>query len=172
MAEGEGRGPVGPVEEGFGNRPGNIRSGFGRSLFGRDRQARQAEARRLWRRRMFLGMIEGLFGVVVVDGPVVLMVMVDALVVFEPVHERGRAGDGRQAALHGETIQGQAEQQEYMDNPAQKVHQSMWRDYSRLGPGRCGADATVAHAPARHFNALASRGAARAGARCHNGRVE
>ena len=72
---------------------------------------------------MFLGMIEGLIRFVVVDRPVVLMMMVDAFIVLQRVNERRRAGDGRQAALHGETIQGQAQQQEEVDDPAQKNHQ-------------------------------------------------
>ena len=68
-------------------------------------------------------MIDGLIGFVVVDGTVVLMVMVDAFVMFKLVNERRGAGDGRQAALHGETIQRQAQQQEEVDEPAQTNHQ-------------------------------------------------
>lgn len=73
---------------------------------------------------MFLGMIERRIGFVVVNRSVVLVVMVDALIVLQPVNERGRARNGRQTALHGKTIQWQAEQQEDVDNPAQKNHQA------------------------------------------------
>lgn len=112
------------VEEGFGDGAGNIGPQLGHGLLGRDRQAREAEAGWLRCGRVFLRMIEGLVGLVVVDGPVVLMVVVlHALVVLklmlELMGERCRAGSRRQAALHGETIQGQAQQEEDMDNPAQ-----------------------------------------------------
>lgn len=70
---------------------------------------------------MFLGMLDGLIGFVVVDRSVVLMVMVDAFVMFKLVNERRLAGGGRQAALHGETMQGQAQQQEEVDEPAQRI---------------------------------------------------
>lgn len=76
---------------------------------------------------MFLGMIEGLIGFVVMNGPVVLMVMVRARIVLhhvlQLVNERHRAGSRRQATLHGETIQRQAQQQQEADDAAQKNHQ-------------------------------------------------
>jgi hypothetical protein len=76
---------------------------------------------------VFLRVIARFVGFVVMDGPVVIMVMLDALVVLklmlEPMLERGRAGSRRQAALHGETIQGQAQQQEDVDDPAQGSYQ-------------------------------------------------
>lgn len=72
---------------------------------------------------MFLGMIEGLIGLVIMDGPVVFMVMVDVLIVLQLVDERDRVRDRRQATLHGETIQRQAQQQEEVDDAAQKNHQ-------------------------------------------------
>lgn len=73
---------------------------------------------------MFLSMIEGLVGFVIVNGPVVLMMVMDALIVLQLVNERGRADNRRQAALHGETIQGQAKQQEDVDDSAQESHQA------------------------------------------------
>ncbi|NNG22519.1 hypothetical protein [Telluria aromaticivorans] len=72
---------------------------------------------------MFLRVIEGLVRFVIVNGTVVLMVVVDALIVLQLVDERDRGRDRRQAALHGETIQGQAQQQEDVDNPTQGNHQ-------------------------------------------------
>lgn len=75
---------------------------------------------------MFQGMIEGLIGFVVMDGPAVLMVMMGARIVLhhvlQLVNERRRAGS-RQATLHGEAIQRQAQQQEEVDDAAQKNHQ-------------------------------------------------
>ena len=68
-------------------------------------------------------MIEGRVGFVIVNGPVVIMMVVmDAIMVLLLVSERGRTGNRRQAALHGETIQGQAQQQEDVDNSAQERH--------------------------------------------------
>jgi hypothetical protein len=49
-----------------------------------------------------------------------VVVVLHALLVFQHMGERRRAGGMRQAALHGETIQGQAEQQEEVDEPAQR----------------------------------------------------
>ena len=76
---------------------------------------------------MFLCMIERLIGFVVMDGPIVLMVMVGARIVLhhvlQLVNERRRARSRRQATLHGETIQRQAQQQEDVDDAAQKNHQ-------------------------------------------------
>ncbi|MEH6435224.1 hypothetical protein [Massilia sp. DD77] len=69
-------------------------------------------------------MIEGRIGFVIVDGPVLFVMVVDALVMLELVNQRGRTGNRRKAALHGETIQRQAQQQEEMDNPAQEYHQA------------------------------------------------
>ena len=73
---------------------------------------------------MFLRVIAGFLGFVVMNGPVFLMVvMLDALVVFELVPDlmgQGcRASNRRQAALHGKAIQGQAQQEKDMDNAAQ-----------------------------------------------------
>jgi inner membrane protein involved in colicin E2 resistance len=68
---------------------------------------------------MFLRVIEGLVRFVIVNGAVILMmVMVNALIVLQLMDERDRVRDRRQAALHGETIQGQAKQQEDVDDPA------------------------------------------------------
>ena len=76
---------------------------------------------------MFLCMIERLIGFVVMDGPVVLMVVVGARIVLhhvlQLVNERHRAGSRRQATLHGETIQRQAQQQEEVDDAAQGSYQ-------------------------------------------------
>lgn len=72
---------------------------------------------------MFLRVNEGLVRFVIVNGTVVLMVVVDALIVLQLVDERDRGRDRRQAALHGETIQRQAQQQEDVDNPTQGNHQ-------------------------------------------------
>ncbi|WP_335553814.1 hypothetical protein [Massilia sp. DD77] len=68
-------------------------------------------------------MIEGLIRFVIVNGTVVLVVMVvDAPIVLQLMDERDRVRDRRQAALHGETIQGQAKQQEDVDDPAHGEH--------------------------------------------------
>ena len=73
---------------------------------------------------MFVRVIEGLIRLVVVNRTVVLVMMVmDALIVLQLVDERDRVRDRRQAALHGETIQGQAQQQEDVNNPTQGNHQ-------------------------------------------------
>lgn len=73
---------------------------------------------------MFLRVIEGFIRVVIVNGAVVLMMVVmDALIVLQLVDERDRVRNRRQAALHGETIQGQAQQQEDVNNPTQGNHQ-------------------------------------------------
>ena len=67
--------------------------------------------------------IEGLIRLVVVNRAVFLvMVMMNALIVLHLVDERDRIHNMRQAALHGETIQWQAEQQEDVDNPAHGNH--------------------------------------------------
>lgn len=64
-------------------------------------------------------MIEGFLRFVVVNEAVVLVMMVlDTLIVLHLVDERNRVRDRQQAALHGETIQWQAEQQKDVDNPA------------------------------------------------------
>lgn len=97
-----------PVQEWFGDRLGKIRPQFGHRLFRRDDQACETEAYRLQGRRVFLGMLDGLGGVVVMDRPVVLVVVIDALVVVDFVHDRCCARNSRQAAVHGEAIQGQA----------------------------------------------------------------
>ena len=73
---------------------------------------------------MFLRMIERLVRFVVMNGAIVLMMVVNALFMLDLVNERRRAGNWRQAALHGETIQGQAQQQEDVDNPTQENHQA------------------------------------------------
>ena len=72
---------------------------------------------------MFVRMIEGLIRFVVMNRAVVLVVvMMDALVVLHLVGERDRILNRRQAALHGKAIQGQAEQQEDVDDPAHENH--------------------------------------------------
>lgn len=74
---------------------------------------------------MFLRVNEGFVRFVIVNGAVVLvMVVMDALIVLQLVGERNRVRDRRQAALHGETIQGQAQQQQDVDNPTQVNHQA------------------------------------------------
>jgi predicted transcriptional regulator len=74
---------------------------------------------------MFLRVIEGFIRVVIVNRAVVLMmVVVDALIMLQLVDERDRVRDRRQAALHGETIQWQTQQQKYVDNPAHGNHQA------------------------------------------------
>ena len=78
---------------------------------------------------MVLRMLEGLIGFVVVHRPVVLVVVLDTPVVLKLVLELGlvlkrrRSGSMRPAALHGVTIQGQAKQQEDVDDPAHKNDQ-------------------------------------------------
>ena len=73
---------------------------------------------------MFVRVIEGLIRLVVMHGAVVLMVVVvDVPIVLQHVDERDRLRDWRQAALHGKTIQGQAQQEE-VDNPTQGNHQA------------------------------------------------
>ena len=72
---------------------------------------------------MFVRVIEGRIRFVIVNRAVVLvMVVVDALIVLQLMDERNRIRNRRQAALHGETIQGQAQQQEDADNPAHGNH--------------------------------------------------
>jgi len=72
---------------------------------------------------MFVRVIEGLIRLVVVNRAVVLVMMVmDALIVLQLVDERDRIRNRRQAALHGETIQGQAEQQEDVDDSVHGNH--------------------------------------------------
>lgn len=72
---------------------------------------------------MFVRVIEGLIRFVIVNGTVILVVMVmDALIVLQFMDERDCVRDRRQAALHGETIQGQAKQQEDVDDPAHREH--------------------------------------------------
>jgi len=67
---------------------------------------------------MFVRVIEGLIRLVVMNRAVVLVMMVmDALVVLQLMCERDRVRSSRHAALHGETIQRQAEQQEDVDDP-------------------------------------------------------
>jgi hypothetical protein len=51
-----------------------------------------------------------------------MVVVMDALIVLQLMDERNRIRNRRQAALHGETIQGQAQQQEDVDNPAHGNH--------------------------------------------------
>ena len=79
---------------------------------------------------MFLRMIDGLVRFVIVNGSVVFMMVMNALIVLQLVNERGRADYRRQATLHGETIQGQAKQQEDVDNSAQEVTKQISRNYS------------------------------------------
>jgi hypothetical protein len=84
---------------------------------------------------MFVRVIEGCIRFVIVNRAVVLvMVVVDALVVLKPVlqlmDERDRVRDRRQASLHGETIHGQAQQQEDVDNPTQGNHRENFANYS------------------------------------------
>jgi len=58
---------------------------------------------------MFLRVIEGFVRFVIVNRAVVLMMVVmDAFIVFQLVDERNRVRDRRQTTLHGETIQWQA----------------------------------------------------------------
>lgn len=74
---------------------------------------------------MLVRVIEGLVRFVIVNRAVVLMmVVVNALIVLQLVDERGCAADRRHATLHGETIQGQAQQQEDVNNPTQRNHQA------------------------------------------------
>jgi hypothetical protein len=80
---------------------------------------------------MFVRVIEGLVRFVIVNRAVVLMMVVmDALIVLQLVDERDRVRDRRQAALHGETIHGQAQQQEDVDNPTQGNHRENFANYS------------------------------------------
>ena len=74
---------------------------------------------------MFVRVIEGLVRFVIVNRAVVLMVVVmDALIVLQLVDERDCIRDRRHAALHGKTIQGQAQQQEDVDDATQENHQT------------------------------------------------
>lgn len=80
---------------------------------------------------MFVRVIEGRIRFVIVNRAVVLvMVVVDALIVLQLMDERDRVCDRRQAALHGETIHGQAQQQEDVDNPTQGNHRENFANYS------------------------------------------
>jgi len=107
------------IEKRLRNRLGDIWTQLGDRIFRRKYQARETEAYRLRGRGMFVCVIEGLIRLVVVNRAVfVVMVVMNTLFVFQLVDERDRIRNRRQAALHGETIQWQAEQQEDVDDPA------------------------------------------------------
>ena len=70
---------------------------------------------------MFLCMVERLIGFVVVNRSIVLVVMVvNAVLVVKLVADRCRPDSSRQASLHGEAIQGQAQQQQDVDDSTQE----------------------------------------------------
>ena len=76
---------------------------------------------------MFLCMVERLIGFVVVNRSIVLVVMVvNAVLVFKLVADRCRPDSSRQASLHGEAIQGQAQQQQDVDDSTQEGHQTIF----------------------------------------------
>ena len=70
---------------------------------------------------MLLHVLERRFGEIVLDRAIVVMMVVDAVVVFLLMHQRGHVCRMRQVALHGETMQRQAKQQEDVENPAQEL---------------------------------------------------
>jgi len=108
-----------PIEKRLRNRLGDIWPQLGDRIFRRKYQTRETEAYRLRGRGMFVCVIEGLIRLVVVNRAVFLvMVVMNALFVLQLVDERDRIRNRRQADLHGETIQWQAEQQEDVDDPA------------------------------------------------------
>lgn len=88
--------------------------------FGWRRQRRHMEADRLRRMRVVLPMGERFVGFVVVNGSVVFVMMLQPLFVLDFVRERLRAVGMRLATLHGKAIQGKAQQQEKVDDPAQE----------------------------------------------------
>lgn len=83
---------------------------------------------------MFVRMIERLIRLVIMNGAVFLvMVVMNALTVLQLVDERGRILNRRQAALHGESIQRQAQQQEDKEDSAHRNHKATFeRLYQRL----------------------------------------
>lgn len=106
---------------------------------------------------MFVRVIKGRIRFVIVNRAVVLVMVVGALVVLKPVlqlmDERDRIRDRRQAALHGETIHGQAQQQEDVDNPTQGNHRENFANYSSCLC--CYGQGYVALRSNRRFSALA-----------------
>ena len=114
---------------------GHIRPALGGRLAKEKERTRQAAACRLGSAGMFLGMFERGVGVVVVHRAVVFVVVAHAFIMVEHVHERRHPGCRRHGALHGETIQGQAEQHEDVKDPAQVSVQSMCSEYNIGGAG-------------------------------------
>ena len=113
VAEGQGRGPLGPVQEGFGDRPRKVARGFGHRRLRDHRRQGQGEAGRLRGTRVFLCMLQRLLGFVIVDAAIFLVVMVlDTFVVLDFVCKRCATGSGRQSTLHGKAVQGQGQQEE------------------------------------------------------------
>jgi uncharacterized membrane protein len=111
-----------PLQERLGDCRGAICPRVRRLLVGMHSQA--LETKYSWlRRRMFLCMIDGRVGFVVVDRSIVLVVMVNAFIVRKLVGNRCRPNRSRQAALHGETIQGQTQQKEDVDDSTQENSQ-------------------------------------------------
>ena len=76
---------------------------------------------------MFLCMVERLIGFVVVNRSIVLVVVVvNAVLVVKLVDDRRRPDSSRQASLHGEAIQRQAQQQQDVDDSTQEGHQTIF----------------------------------------------
>lgn len=77
---------------------------------------------------MFLCMVERLIGFVVVNRSIVLVVVVvvNAVLVVKLVNDRCCPDSSRQAGLHGEAIQGQAQQQQDVDDSTQEDHQTIF----------------------------------------------
>lgn len=76
---------------------------------------------------MFLCMVERLIGFVVVNRSIVLVVVVvNAVLVVKLVADRCCPDSSRQAGLHGEAIQGQAQQQQDVDDSTQEDHQTIF----------------------------------------------
>lgn len=68
---------------------------------------------------MVVQMLERRIRLVVVNGAIVFMMMVNTLIVLQFMRKRCRPVRMRQGALDGETIQGHAEQKQNADNQAQ-----------------------------------------------------
>lgn len=131
-AEGMARRFAWSVEEGVGRRPGQRAGDFAGRLLGRRHGTRETAGRHLRTGGMVLTVLARRFGVVVVDRTVVVVMVLNTLALLEHVRERRRAVGVLGASLHGETIQGQAEQQEDVDDAAQEDTLMKSADYSSL----------------------------------------
>jgi len=110
----------GAIQEGIGRRMNDERGQARYLPFSWCRQRGNVETERLRGRGVVLRMGERFVGFVVVDRAVVFVMVLQPLFVLDFVRERFRAVGVRLAALQGEAIQGKAEQQQEVDEPAQE----------------------------------------------------